>query len=202
HYGDRAAAISNNPTKAKTAAVSPGWSDPIQVGTATVRATYSPEAAGKRLQIDTVVKAIEKAEHSVLFCIFTPTDEKLRQACFDAGDKGLMMFGIVNRISPKSAKAAENAQADGKIINAAVLANMELYHRNQKNKDVIDGAHFSPDTVPQGFEPELTVFPGDQAQDFGAVVIHHKFVVIDAEGDNPVVYTGSANMSENSEHNN
>jgi len=202
HYSDRAAAISSNPTKAKTAALSPGWSDPIQVGTATVRVTYSPEPTGKRLQIDTVVQAIKKAEHSVLFCIFTPTDEKLRQACFDAGDKGLMMFGIVNSISPKSAKAAEKAQADGKIINAAVLANMDLYHRNQKNRDVIDGSHFSPDTVPEGFEPELTVFPGDQAQDFGTVIIHHKFVVIDAEGDNPVVYTGSANMSENSEHNN
>ena len=57
-------------------------------------------------------------------------------------------------------------------------------------------------TVAENKSAALTVFPGDQAQDFGAVVIHHKFVVIDAEGDNPVVYTGSANMSENSEHNN
>jgi phosphatidylserine/phosphatidylglycerophosphate/cardiolipin synthase-like enzyme len=30
-------------------------------------------------------------------------------------------------------------------------------------------------------------------------VVHHKFIVIDAEGANPVVYTGSANMSRNSE---
>jgi phosphatidylserine/phosphatidylglycerophosphate/cardiolipin synthase-like enzyme len=201
-YSDRAAAISSNPTKAKTAALSPGWSAPIEVGTATVRATFSPEPKGKREQIDTVVEAIRKAKHSVLFCIFTPTDEKLRQACFDAGDRGLMMFGIVNNISPKSAKAAERAQANGQIIDAAKLANMDLFHRTEKNKDVIDGAHFSPDTAPDGFKPELTIFPGDQAQDFGTVVIHHKFVVIDAEGDSPVVFTGSANMSENSEHNN
>jgi phosphatidylserine/phosphatidylglycerophosphate/cardiolipin synthase-like enzyme len=79
---------------------------------------------------------------------------------------------------------------------------MDLYHRNRDNKDVIDGSHFSPLTAPVGFMPELTIFPGEQAQDFGAVVIHHKFVVIDAEGENPIVYTGSANMSENSEHNN
>jgi phosphatidylserine/phosphatidylglycerophosphate/cardiolipin synthase-like enzyme len=34
------------------------------------------------------------------------------------------------------------------------------------------------------------------------VIIHHKFIVIDAEGENPVIYTGSANMSNNTEHNN
>lgn len=34
------------------------------------------------------------------------------------------------------------------------------------------------------------------------VRVHHKFVVIDAEGDHPVVFTGSANFSGNSLHNN
>lgn len=48
----------------------------------------------------------------------------------------------------------------------------------------------------------MTLFPGDAAQSFGSVVIHHKFIVIDAEGETPIVYAGSANMSENSEHNN
>lgn len=201
-YSDRAAGISSNPTKGKTASLSPGWSDPIQVGAGTLRTTFSPEAKDKREQIDTVVKAIKKAKHSVLFCIFTPTDQALREACFDAGDRGLMMFGIVNSISEKSAKAAEKAQVDGAVLDAPKLANMQLFHRSKKNKDVIDGAHFSEETVPQGFEPEVTIFPGDAANDFGSVVIHHKFVVIDAEGDHPVIYTGSANMSENSEHNN
>ena len=201
-YNARAAAISSNPTMATTVALSPGWSNVFKVGTAAVRVTYSPESKNKREQIDTVVEAIRKAKHSVLFCIFTPTDKDLRTACFHAGDRGLMMFGIVNNISGKSSKASEKAQADGQIIDASQLANMELFHRSQENRDVIDGAHFSPATVPDGFKPEMTIFPGEQANDFGAVVIHHKFVVIDAEGDNPIIYTGSANMSENSEHNN
>ena len=34
------------------------------------------------------------------------------------------------------------------------------------------------------------------------VRVHHKFVVIDAEGDNPIVFTGSANFSGNSLHKN
>lgn len=201
-YNARAAAISSNPTMATTVALSHGWSNVFKVGTAAVRVTYSPEPKNKREQIDTVVEAIRKAKHSVLFCIFTPTDKDLRTACFHAGDRGLMMFGIVNNISGKSSKASEKAQADGQIIDASQLANMELFHRSQENRDVIDGAHFSPATVPDGFKPEMTIFPGEQANDFGAVVIHHKFVVIDAEGDNPIIYTGSANMSENSEHNN
>jgi len=35
-----------------------------------------------------------------------------------------------------------------------------------------------------------------------AVHIHHKFIVIDAETDNPIIYTGSNNLSNNSTHNN
>ena len=37
---------------------------------------------------------------------------------------------------------------------------------------------------------------------FPPVIVHHKFVVIDAETDSPVIYTGSANMSGNSVFNN
>jgi phosphatidylserine/phosphatidylglycerophosphate/cardiolipin synthase-like enzyme len=33
-------------------------------------------------------------------------------------------------------------------------------------------------------------------------VIHHKFVVVDFNGANPVVYTGSSNLSQGGEHNN
>ena len=32
--------------------------------------------------------------------------------------------------------------------------------------------------------------------------IHHKFIVIDAETENPIIYTGSNNLSENSTHHN
>jgi phosphatidylserine/phosphatidylglycerophosphate/cardiolipin synthase-like enzyme len=46
----------------------------------------------------------------------------------------------------------------------------------------------------------MQLFPGEHAPSYAPVIIHHKFLVIDAEGDNPIVYTGSANMSNNSEH--
>jgi len=113
-----------------------------------------------------------------------------------------MMFGLVNNISPESAAKAEAAQKSGEVLASPVLANLELFHRSQHERDVIEGSFFSPSTVPDGFEVEHRYFPGEKRPEQPPVVIHHKFVIIDAETDHPVVYTGSANMSENSEHNN
>ncbi|MDF3086594.1 phospholipase D-like domain-containing protein [Burkholderia sola] len=198
-YNERAHALAGNPSIGETARLSPGWSAPITIGSAQVRVAYSPEPAGQRTEIDTIVAAIAAAKHSVSFCLFMPTDAALRDACFAAGDRGLMMFGLVNKISVGSATKADIAQHDGQTLDAATLANLELYHRSRDNHDVIDASYFSPATVPRGFEPELRLFPGEPAPAFPPVVIHHKFIVIDAEGANPVVYTGSANMSRNSE---
>ena len=207
-YDDRARALAANPTIAQTAALptddsatpSNGWSTPVQIGRAAVRVCFSPEPRNRRLQIDTIVDTIRKAKHSVVFCLFMPTAESLRDACFDAGDKGLMMFGLVNHISAKSAQTTEQEQKDGKQPDTAALANLALYHRRRTNRDVIDAEYFSPATTPEGFEPELQLFPGEKPPPYAPVIIHHKFIVIDAEGDDPVVYTGSANMSNNSEH--
>ncbi|RQR69769.1 phospholipase [Burkholderia sp. Bp9012] len=198
-YNARAHALAANPPIAETAKLSAGWSAPMTIGSAQVRVAFSPEPAGQRTEIDTIVAAIAAAKHSVSFCLFMPTDAALRDACFAAGDRGLMMFGLVNRINVGSATKADAAQHDGQSLDAATLANLELYHRQRDRRDVIDAAYFSPATVPQGFEPELRLFPGEPAPMYPPVVIHHKFIVIDAEGANPIVYTGSANMSRNSE---
>ncbi|UXU91993.1 phospholipase D-like domain-containing protein [Burkholderia sp. S-53] len=198
-YNDRAHALAGNPSIADTARLSPGWSAPMTIGSAQVRLAFSPEPAGQRTEIDTIVAAIAAAKHSVSFCLFMPTDAALRDACFAAGDRGLMMFGLVNKINIGSATKADAAQQAGQPLDAATLANLELYHRSRDNHDVIDAEYFSPATVPQGFEPEWRQFPGEPAPAYPPVVIHHKFIVIDAEGANPVVYTGSANMSRNSE---
>jgi phosphatidylserine/phosphatidylglycerophosphate/cardiolipin synthase-like enzyme len=202
HYSDRAQAISSDPSMAATRKLWNGWTDPVNVGSATIRATFSPEPNGQRTQIDTIVDAIGKAKHSVLFCLFSPTDQPLRDACFAAGDKGLMMFGLVNAISARAAKTGEDKQAAGGTLNATELTAVELYHRSKDNRDVVDGKYFSSATVPEGFDVEMQLFPGEKRPPFPPVIIHHKFLVIDAEGENPIVYSGSANMSNNSEHNN
>lgn len=202
HYAQRARALADNPKKGATAKLAPAWTTSISVGPAAVRLALSPEPGKITKQIDTIVDAIKRAEHSVVFCIFTPTDKRLRDACFGAAKRGLMMFGIVNNLSASGAAKTQAALDGKKEVTGPQLANMELYHRSKKNRDVIDGEYFNAKTVPAGFDPELLNFPGEKSPGYAPVVIHHKFIVIDGEGENPVVFTGSANMSENSEHNN
>ena len=165
-YNDRARALAGNPSIAETAKLSPGWSEPMTIGSAQVRLAFSPEPAGQRTEIDTIVAAIAAAKHSVSFCLFMPTDAALRDACFAAGDRGLMMFGLVNKINVGSATKADAGQQAGQTLDAATLANLELYHRSRDNHDVIDAQYFSPATVPQGFEPELRLFPGSRRRLF------------------------------------
>ncbi|SAL12611.1 phospholipase D/transphosphatidylase [Caballeronia peredens] len=201
-YNARAAAISTDPSLAATKKLQQGWSNPIRIGDALVRASFSPEPDAQRTQIDTIVNAVAHAKHSVLFCLFSPTDKPLRDACFAAGDKGLMMFGLVNAISQRAAETGEQKKKQGETLNATELTSVELYHRSRHNRDVVDGKYFTDATVPEGFDVEMQLFPGEKRPPYPPVIIHHKFVVIDPEGTNPVVYTGSANMSNNSEHKN
>lgn len=201
-YSDRAAAISSDPSVTATTKLPHGWTDPVSIGDTLIRVSFSPEPAEGHTQIDAIVEAISKAKHSVLFCLFSPTDEVLLNACFKAGDQGLMMFGLVNAISEHAAETAGEKQSQGGHLSTSELASIELYHRNRQNRDVVDGRYFSSATVPEGFDVEVQLFPGDKRPPYPPVIIHHKFVVIDAEGVDPIVFTGSANMSNNSEHKN
>ena len=193
YYLERFGLLKENPTLGETAKQNAGWSDMVTVGDAGIRVFFSPEPTGQKKSVDTIVQAIHNARSSVCFCLFTPTDNDLRDACFAAGDNGKMMFGLVNRISkPK------DPDVDPEDLRSDQLAALELYHRSKDNRDVIGAEYFHPNTVPQGFEPELLLFPGDPKPPYPPVIIHHKFIIIDAETDTPIIYSGSANMSKNS----
>jgi hypothetical protein len=112
------------------------------------------------------------------------------------------MFGLVNKIHLQIQKKVTQTEGDGKQPTPSQIAALELYHSSRQEKDVVNGEYFTKDKVPAGFVPELLVYPGDKCPPYPPVIIHHKFLVIDAEGDNPIVYSGSANMSNNSEHHN
>jgi phosphatidylserine/phosphatidylglycerophosphate/cardiolipin synthase-like enzyme len=200
-YRKRFEVLRGNPTLGKTA-TGAAWSNTVSVGDAGVRVFFSPEP-GKpgdpSVSIETIVQAIHKARSSVVFCLFTPTDKELRDACFALGDAGKMMFGLVNHVA--GAEPLLKPTATGKIP-ADQLAALEIYHRSKDNRDVIGADFFHAKTVPHGFEPEINIFPGMKSPPYPPVIIHHKFIVIDAETDSPLVYTGSANMSGNSVFNN
>jgi PLD-like domain len=196
-YLARHGLLASNPTLGNTKKES-GWSNTVSVGDAGVRVFFSPEPGNPgdpSESIETIVQAIHAARSSVVFCLFTPTDKDLRDACFAVGDAGKMMFGLVNRVARE--EPGLTPTASGKIP-ADQIAALEIYHRSRTAKDTIGAEFFSANNIPAGFVREMNVFPGESGPGYPPVIIHHKFVVIDAETDSPVIYSGSANMSGNS----
>lgn len=184
--------IQTNPSVSQTAQ-NADWSDRVKVGTASVRVFFSPEPMDVRRSIDTVIKAVQAARSSVVFCLYDPTDLPLLNACFEVGDSGKMMFGLVNHISEQDPDAAPDKRW--------LPAQISIYHRSRDNRDIVGAGSYKNDT-PQGFLKELNAFPGEDNKQYAPVIIHHKFIVIDGETESPLIYSGSANMSDNAVHHN
>ena len=205
-FQSRQELIAENPSLKATTSAQNGWSDPVTVGDASVSVFFSPEPEDERVGLGRIVDAVKAARKSVIFCLFDPTDQELRDECFNAADRGLMMFGLVNSI---------NAPKAGGKTTAATTAAVDIFHRSRDQKDVFSHAAFRKGKQPKGFWWEISSVKsqvdrvsgaGDEVEDNKRqppeVYIHHKFIVLDAETDNPIVYSGSANMSNNSSHKN
>jgi phosphatidylserine/phosphatidylglycerophosphate/cardiolipin synthase-like enzyme len=199
------------------------WSDEVTVGEkAKIRVFFSPEPTKERVSIDTVIASIKTAKESVAFCMFDPTDPDLLTALLAVGDKKKLLYGMLNSISNPSNKkkksneddyAADAGEAPRKPT-ATTQIKVTLYNRSQKDKKVLAYSYFKPGSTPAGFLPEFsavdmssksTLPPPKKGKKKGgppAVHIHHKFIIIDAETDNPIIYTGSNNLSNNSTHRN
>ena len=218
-YADRQKLLQPNPTIGETAKGA-AWSKPVKIGKARVRIFFSPEPKGQRDSIDTVVKAIAKAKSSVMFCMFSPTDPKLIRTLLATGDRGKLLFGMLNSISDPSRrkkKKGDNLSDFGEPPRApteTTKVQVELFNRSRKDKKVLAYSYFRPAATPAGFLPEFSTVdlssratlappkPGKKKGAPPAVHIHHKFIVIDANTDEPTIFTGSANLSENSTHKN
>jgi phosphatidylserine/phosphatidylglycerophosphate/cardiolipin synthase-like enzyme len=220
-YAERQKLMQGDPTIGETAKGA-AWSKPIRVGKASVRVFFSPEPKGQRASIDTVVKAIKGAKSSVMFCMFSPTDPALIRALLATSDRGKLLFGMLNSIGDPSKKkkkaknGEDNLSASGEpplqpTENTKVQ--VELFHRSRKDRKVLAYSFFRPGDTPAGFLPEFstvdlssrsTLPPPKPGKKGGppAVHIHHKFIIIDGDTDTPTIYTGSANLSENSTHKN
>ena len=191
-YLDRKRLLDGDPTLANTQKLQPGWSEKVAAGDATIRVFFPPERNENRASLDAIVDAVKAAQHSVLLCAFDPTDKALLDAAFDAGDQGKMLLALVNRVPTE--------RPDGDARRADVAAQIEIFDRSSQSGDIVGFAAFKSADTPADFAPERVLWPGEDPKIM--VRVHHKFVVIDGEGDNPVVFTGSANFSGNSLHKN
>jgi phosphatidylserine/phosphatidylglycerophosphate/cardiolipin synthase-like enzyme len=220
-YQARQTLLQPDPTKGETAKGA-AWSKPVKVGKASVRVFFSPEPKKpkkSRISIDTVVKAVAGAKSSVMFCMFSPTDPALIRTLLATGDRGKLLFGMLNSISDpsKRKKKKEGNQSDSgeppRAPTETTKVQVELFNRSRKDKLVLAYAYFHPGSAPAGFLPEFstvdlssrsTLPPPKPGKKGGPppVHIHHKFIIIDADTDSPIIYTGSANLSANSTNEN
>ncbi|HET9794739.1 MAG TPA: phospholipase D-like domain-containing protein [Thermoanaerobaculia bacterium] len=213
-YAAREELLRGDPT---LAAIAPDgeWSKTIPVEKAKIRVFFSPESG--RTSIDAVVKAVEGAKSSVIFCLFSPTDAPLLDALLAAGDEGKIMYGLLNSIAdPTKKRKTEDPTKAGKEASPAAQVQVTVFNRSRKDRKVVAYNYFRPGSAPAGFLPEFSAIdtsawstnppPKGAGKKGGggtpAVHVHHKFLVIDADTDSPTIYTGSANMSNNSLHNN
>jgi hypothetical protein len=191
-YLERARLLQGDPAIRETTPHA-GWSEPVQVGGASVRAFFPPEPSRRRASIDAVVQAVDRARSSVVFSLFKPTDRALFDALERHGQAGKLLFGLVNKLD-RPAEAADEPSA------GAEWARVDILHRSVLDRETVDHGLFPRGGEPAGFWWERAALPG-MASRF-PVYIHHKFVVVDAETAHPVIYTGSANMSNNAVHRN
>jgi phosphatidylserine/phosphatidylglycerophosphate/cardiolipin synthase-like enzyme len=191
-YLARKRLLDANPKLAATQKDQQGWSDRISVGDATIRVYFPPEPKTSRDSLDAIVEAVKAAKHSVLLCAYDPTDKDLLDAVFGAADQGKMMLALINRV-PTQEPSGDPNRAD-------VAAQIEIFDRSTQTGGIVGFAAFKSSDTPTDFVPERVLWPHEDPKIM--VRVHHKFVVIDGEGDSPVVFTGSANFSGNSLHNN
>jgi PLD-like domain len=167
------------------------WSAPVPLAGGSAKVFFSPEITSHRVCLADAVDRIEQADKSVLFCLFDPTDKELLDALFGTAPRGKVMLGLVNSLKVLEAAVTKDQQAAGEVVatheGSAVPSGVVGYNRY--------GGAGSP---PHNFWYENSTIPGvDQS-----IHVHHKFLIVDGETDNPSIYTGSANLSNNSLHNN
>jgi phosphatidylserine/phosphatidylglycerophosphate/cardiolipin synthase-like enzyme len=199
-YAARANLLASDPTTGQTAK-NAGWSKITDVPKTDIRVFFLPEPGEDRTFLDTVVEAVQNAKSSVLFCMFTASDQPLMDAIFAVGDsEDRLIYGLLNSIDDP-----DKPTKSGKKRNLPPIS-MTIFHRSQKNPDTLSYNRFTKEGAPRGFLPELAAintnkYSGGKGPPI-AVHIHHKFIVIDGDTDHPTIFTGSPNFSKASENKN
>lgn len=107
-------------------------------------------------------------------------------ALFAKADEGKMMLALINRV-PDHEPTGDPTRGD-------VAAAIEIFNRAQQSHDIVGFSAFKKDDTPLDFVPERVLWPGEDPKIM--VRVHHKFIVIDAEGENPIVLRVQQTLAE------
>ena len=190
-----------------------GWKEVTDVPGTQLRVFFLPEPGTHRTFLDTVTNAVKQAKSSVLFCMFTASDQPLMDAIFAIGDRNdRLIYGLLNAIDDP-----DKPTKSGKPRKSSEVA-VSIFHRSSSpHPDTISFDAFGQD-APMGFLPELRSIDtskfdlsstkaqakgnGKGAKGPPPIHVHHKFIVIDGDTDHSTIYTGSPNFSKSSENGN
>ena len=104
-YLERKELLEEDPTIGATAKEA-GWSERVRVGDAKVSVFFPPEQGHPGVARPRGARVKRARGPS---CSAVSRRQGLRDACFEAGDRGRMMFGVVNTISGGSRRASEGS---------------------------------------------------------------------------------------------
>lgn len=158
---------------------------------------FSPHAKPKAKTADLcslkkVADAIDNASSSVLFAVMQLAGggsvmTRLKEE--QAKNKNLFWYGMTQNVASPGASGAK-----GKGTDPASAQTTGVTVRQPDGKQVLVPFAFLKDNVPPPFDQETDGGPGQ--------VIHNKFVVVDFNGANPAVFTGSSNLADGGEEEN
>ena len=217
-YAQRAQLLAKNEKTPEVAKLA-GWHDVTDIAGTAIRVFFTPEPGKQRKFLDTVTKAVEGAKSSVLFCMFTASDEDLMKAIFAKGDSNdHLIYGLLNAVDDPD----KPTKSGKKRTNLPKIAATIFHRSTNKKPDTLPYSAFN-EKAPSGFLPELrtidtssfdisaskkpTKSKGGKKKSKGGkgpppIHVHHKFIVIDGDTNNPTIYSGSPNFSKSSENSN
>jgi len=141
-----------------------------------IQVNFSPHTKDDRIDLDEYVNLVNNATSSVFFATFRTTDYALIQAITKPVNKKVYTRGLVDNVYQ---------QNEGEVL---------LYHEAyEKNPAVVAARNISASSNFMTEERNRSGFNP---------LVHHKFILIDADTQNPIIITGSANYSKNSSEKN
>src|SRR5207244_10114443 len=119
--------------------------------------------------------------------LFDDTDPDLINALLDAGDKGKILFGLVNAITdPAKKKKPATMDEAMQDLSPSAQAQVTLFEKSRaKRPMVVKWSMFTKQTAPAGFLPELSTGDLKSKSTTGkeppaTVQLHHTYCTSDA----------------------